>query len=630
MATTRTTPPAENRGWRSERLQLAVMERPRPRAAPLRRYSSAALIAGVFALASASVAGQTPRYRLALADENQARDNASNPAPDAATNEFLAALFAWPSGDEVDGPGEPIYLAQAGLTYPGVGAGTAAGYPSATPTSPNAALPGPRTAVRQPPFVASLAVTETLTNNVNLASGSLRQGDLVTELVPQVRVFEKGARSTFSGFLAAPTLLYVHTSQHDTVYPNVELLGNVEAVEQFFFIDAAVSVSQQFLSPFGAQPADLTNVTNNRYTSEVYRVTPYIKGTSPGDIKYELRNNNLWTNNSGTAVSTNNAYYNQWLGNITSPVAPYGWEVDYERDSVKFQGQSPLVTQVGRLRLPYQIDPELQISGTAGYEDNHYFLTDYRGAVYGAGLRWNPNPRAKLVANWEHRFFGASYLFTFQDRGPLSVVDVRAERNITSYPQQFLSLPATTSVPSLLNSIFSSSIPDPVEREAFVENLIQTRGLPSSLASPLNLYNEQISLVEDARGTVGLLGARNSILFTGFYVRYQPINAAGAPLPPPLLTIAGNNSTQKGVAITWTHNLAPQAILELTGTRLRTTLNIAPFGATTQSYVTLRVSDTLSINTTVFAGARYQRADSDLTAGYTEAAVFVGFNHVFK
>jgi uncharacterized protein (PEP-CTERM system associated) len=291
-----------------------------------------------------------------------------------------------------------------------------------------------------------------------------------------------------------------------------------------------------------------------------------------------------------------------------------------------------LVTQIGRLRLPYQIDPELQISGVAGYEDNRYFLTDYRGAVYGAGLRWNPNPRAKLVANWEHRFFGSSYLFTFQDRGPLSVVDVSAERNITSYPQQFLSLPATTSVPSLLNSIFSSSIPDPVERQAFVENLIQTRGLPSSLASPLNLYNEQISLVEDARGTVGLLGARNSILFTGFYVRYQPISAAGAPLPPPLLTIAGNNSTQKGVAITWTHNLAPQAVLELTGTRLRTTLNIAPFGATTQSFVTLRVSDTLSTSTTVFAGARYQRANSDLAlaAGYTEAAVFVGFNHVFK
>ena len=46
---------------------------------------------------------------------------------------------------------------------------------------------------------------------------------------------------------------------------------------------------------------------------------------------------------------------------------------------------------------------------SGGYEDNRYSVTDYSGAIYGAGLQWKPTERTSLDAKWEHRFFGSSY-----------------------------------------------------------------------------------------------------------------------------------------------------------------------------------------------------------------------------
>jgi uncharacterized protein (PEP-CTERM system associated) len=606
----------------------AAPQRPKSRVRQARRHSSKVLIVGVLALTSAATSAQTGRLETAFAGESAATDGANLQAGDEALNELVAALFPEP-GDDAD-PGDRIYLAQAGITLPGTGQQGVGGFPSLTPTTPSPYQPLAQGAVRQRPFVASIAVTETLTNNVNLAPAGSRQGDLVSQIVPQVVLNERGPYSSFRGFLAAPILLYVRTAaENDKVYPNAGLLGNVEAVPHFFFVEGAVSVEQQFLSPFGAQPADLSNATQNRYTSEVYRISPYILHTTPGDYRYEIRNNNVWTNSSGTAVTTSNAYYDQWLANIASPVAPYGWVADYVGDWVTFKGQRPLVMQVGRGELVAQVEPEFQVTAIGGYEHNSFTLTSYSGPIYGASARWRPTPRANLVARWEHRFFGPSYLFAFQNHGPLSVVDLRYSRNITTYPQQYLSLPAGADVPLLLNSIFSSSIPDPEQRQTFIDNLIEQNGLPTTLTSPVNLYNEQINLVEQARATVGLLGARNALLATGFYVRYQPITASGMAIPPSLL-FPGNNSTQKGVTLTWGHNLTPLVTVAVTGTLLRTTLDVPPFGTTKQGNITLKATRFLSTDTRVFIGARYQKANSDFGVNYNEAAIFAGLNYVFR
>src|SRR5262249_10899030 len=119
-----------------------------------------------------------------------------------------------------------------------------------------------------------------------------------------------------------------------------------------------------------------------------------------------------------------------------------------------------------------------------------------------------------------------------------------------------------------------------------------------------------------------------------FYIRQQPITAAGTELPGVLQP--QNNTTQVGVNASWSHNLAPNLASSLIGTWFRTESNAAPgapgfSGPTRQGYVTATLSTTLSAYTTLNGGVRYQVLHEDPTfgAGYTEAAVFIGLTYRF-
>jgi len=476
--------------------------------------------------------------------------------------------------------------------------------------------------------IPAFGVEETLTNNVSLAPSNLAQSDLVTTLTPSLVFSGTGARASVSGSISVPILFYARTgAENNNVYPNGSVLGKVEAIEKFFYIEADASVINSFLTPFLAQPSNITSATENRYTTTTYRISPYVKGVAAGNVQYELRNNSYWSNLYGAPISTSNSYTSQWTGKLASPVAPLGWTADFDLTSVNFNNQEPQRTNLARVGTVYAYDPQLQLLATSGYEDNHYPLSDYHGFIYGAGVEWRPNERTQAVGKWEHRFFGSSYLFTFDHRTPLSAWSFNASRNITSYPQQLGTLTAGGNVQGLLDQLFLSRIPDPAQRQQFVDNFIQEHGLPPVLTSPVNLYTEQILLAENLNATMGLLGKRNSLFLTAFYLHNEPITGSGSTLPN--VSAGGNNNTQTGANLTWTHNLTPLTTLNLTATALRTVANSPLTGTTRQGAVSLQASTLVSARTTLRFGARYQVLRSDVTTDYVEGAIFAGLTYTF-
>ena len=173
------------------------------------------------------------------------------------------------------------------------------------------------------------------------------KSDFVTQITPGVSIVEKGARTSLTGTVSVPMLLYARTgSDNNTVYPTVGLFGKVEAVERLFFIEGAVNVSQQYLTPFASRPSSLATVTSNRYTAAAYRISPYFKGVTPGDINYELRDTSTWTRAYQTQSSTSQSYSNEALASVSKNPAPWGWSAEYNRSSVKFPDQAALVTQL--------------------------------------------------------------------------------------------------------------------------------------------------------------------------------------------------------------------------------------------------------------------------------------------
>src|SRR6202008_1848898 len=101
-------------------------------------------------------------------------------------------------------------------------------------------------------------------------------------------------------------------------------------------------------------------------TAVSYRVSPYIQGVTGGNINYLVRLNSVWGNYSGTPISASNSNYTEWLFNLASPVAPWGWAAEGDRTVSRFTDQKPQVTQLVRLRAIYDYGPQLEGSGSIG------------------------------------------------------------------------------------------------------------------------------------------------------------------------------------------------------------------------------------------------------------------------
>lgn len=482
-------------------------------------------------------------------------------------------------------------------------------------------------------FGSSISVLETLTDNANLQPNGSRQSDLISQITPAFTATEKGAHTSLSALVSLPLVYHARTSsENNALEPQVSVLGNAELVPKFFFIEGAATVSQQFLSPFGPQPASLANSTANRYTNASYRVTPYIQGQAGNDLSYLLRDSVLWTRNYGTSSLTSNSTSNLLTGNVARAPRPFGWAFDIERDEIKYTNQaSSLVTELARAHAIYQIDPQVQLELRGGYEHDDYGLGgSFGNAVYGAGASWRPDDRTSVDGWWEHRHFGGAYQFNFSHRMRLTTWSLQASRDQSTYPQLLANFPAGLDLSSVLNQLFLSRFPDPVARQAAVTQFLQSSGLPSTLGSPVALYTEQVTLHESLVGSVGLLGVRNGVFLSVFRTHDEQIAGQNAAFIPGL--ILGNNTTQYGTSVSWSHTLAPRLTLttSLTASRSEGNAPVAPNPVTRQGTAQTLLAAQLSPRTNVFAGARYQVSRSNLAFEYNEAAIFAGLVHQFQ
>jgi len=475
----------------------------------------------------------------------------------------------------------------------------------------------------------AFSAQETLTNNVNLVSDESRRSDLVSQLTPSLRVTEKGARTSLIGFVSLPVLLYARTGgQNNNAYPTADLLGDLALVENWLHVEGRITISQQYFNPFGGQPLGLDNATQNRYESDSYHLSPYVKGRTSGGTSYELRNDNVWTNVSNTPVAANDFHYTEFKGNAAHAESIVGWQADFDVNDVAVNDGNTFRTRLVRLQPLYNVDPQLRLVATVGYEENHFPSDDSSDVIYGGAFEWHPTPRTDVLGSLEHRFFGAGYQFSFDHRTPLTVWKVRLSRTTTSFPQQLASLPAGGDVSAFLNNLFLATIPDAALRQQTVDQFIRDRGLPPVLTNALNLYSQQVFLQQSQTASVGLLGTRNTVVLTIFNVRSQPISASGNALTTPV--DFGDNSRQTGISLLWSHKLTQSVVVDATVERLRTVANAPLEGKTNQTALRIAVSTPLTAKTTLFAGARYQTLSSDIATDYSETAAFIGVTHTFR
>lgn len=476
-----------------------------------------------------------------------------------------------------------------------------------------------------------VTVRETYTDNATLGSGAGRP-DFVTEVRPGIRLSGSGLRFRAQLDYQANVFVYLRSTAEDRFTNIMNASGTLEAVEDFFFVDASGVVSQNFISPLGIQPADLTTHTDNRVETRSFSVSPYVRGRFRQAFSYELRHRTQWTTADTNVLS--NAQTTQWNGRVFSPIQLFGWALEYDQNRIVYDNSTrpEQNSQLFRGRLYWQPTTELQLSASAGREQNDYSLQETRSYdLYGAGLSWKPGPRTSVDLGSEHRFFGPSSTARLSHRTRLTAWTLEYSKNASNFPQELLRLPPGNTA-ALLDAIFLARIPDPAERQAAVQRFLQLSGTPAFLANSLAFYTQEIFLREALDVSVGIIGARNSITFTAFRNESTRLSDTPGTTTLPDAFLLADRVRQRGFSVRANHQIAPLTSLGASATR---TFSHQEFPATLDSrndYFSVNVDHSLSPKTTALAGLTFTRFSSgDAALGQDDSAksVFAGFHHRF-
>ena len=178
--------------------------------------------------------------------------------------------------------------------------------------------------------------------------------------------------------------------------------------------------------------SSLANATENRYTAATYRVSPYIKGITPGDVEYELRNNNIWTNAERRA-DRDQQFLHERVARHASTVPMTHARLVGRLRLDRRQVQQPGVAIARNLGARHgRSTASTRSSGstaTAATRTTSIRLPTIADAIYGVGRRMAPDASAPTSSATGSTASSARPTCSrFDHRTPLSVVERAAPR----------------------------------------------------------------------------------------------------------------------------------------------------------------------------------------------------------
>jgi uncharacterized protein (PEP-CTERM system associated) len=476
----------------------------------------------------------------------------------------------------------------------------------------------------------------TATDNANFDAAGSRESDIIFVLSPTLALRGEGRRLRVNGSLALSGVTYFNGSQDSSFAPTGVIAANLEAIERWFFVDASVSATRSIDNPLAPRPEGVSSF--NRLNTTTTRVSPYIEREFPGDIRLRLRSDNTWTDTSGGSLPREAAYAARHSLSLSREPRPFGWALEASRTDERSESgvdQVPAV-DIARLRLRYAFDGQFAAGLRGGYERSRLFLDNQTVSFVGAELAWRPSERTRFEGFWEDRSFGSGWQASFTHRSPFVAWDVRGSRDLTSFAESFIELPATGDLAALLDSALRTRIADPIERARAVEDFISQRGLPRSLPGPINVFSDQVVVRTAQTATITLIGTRSTLALTGYSQRDEtPIGSTFVVLTGPATQLR-----QTGAALAYSLRLSALATATASAgwsrTRDATGASVpgglpagATSGETRQRTYRVQFDYRIAPRTTGFVGGRHQQSDSDVVVDSRENAVFAGLAHRF-
>lgn len=491
---------------------------------------------------------------------------------------------------------------------------------------------------------SSVAVTETYSDNVNLGPSGTERSSFVTQILPRITVNSTGGgRIRLNLDAGLDGAVYAGGGGNGRTNLRLGADARVEAVENFFFIDAKYSVQQTNLSAFSAQPVDNTSLSANRTEVKTLSISPYVRGLLPGRISYQLRHN--YTSTDTAAAQIGSPHSNEWQFSLSQPTAvgPLGWGFNYSDRKTTSSAARDSESSSYSVSLTYLVNSGLRLFARTGHETNNFSSTS-GSSTRGFGLDWQVSPRTSLSASRDQRFFGSSYSLQFNHRFPQSAFAIGMTRSLTTSPEaQLLGIPSI-----ILPSAAASVVNDPIAtRQVLTQNLPPAfAGLIASLTdaearrvlidlllaqnvarigtAQVPFQTERIVVSKSLNASYAIRGVRNNVVLSASRSESESAQTGVAIADD----LAGATSViSRSMSGTWSYSLSPRSSLgaTLTQTRSRTTGGTGLVSR--HRLLNVYLSTRLGAKSTGTVSVRHQNFDS--TTDYSENAVIGTLNYTF-
>jgi uncharacterized protein (PEP-CTERM system associated) len=487
----------------------------------------------------------------------------------------------------------------------------------------------------------ALQLEETWSDNIALAAPGLERSDLVTQLSPGLHVSGQGGRLKADVGAAWQIMTYANGTSGNRVVPSLNGSGTLELVENWLFVDGLASISQQAVSPFGAQLTQTANTNANNSSVSSYSLTPRIKGAIGLDLTYDLsyRLSQTSTTSSqsatqGATAQGTNGQTAGWTGGLRWGNASrlFNLAANFSTTNTRYSGgQASNDSSIGRIYGYFNPDAHLSFSANVGRETNNASTTSATGgssSTRGMGFNWQPSPRTTFSGEHDIRYFGPNDTLSLSHRFRRAALNVSYSRDRTD-SQNLLLQNTTSTYYQIMSASLTASVPDPVQRDLLVRQLLQSQGLAPDAAPVLGFLSDSMLIHRALNISFSVIGVRNTLTFTA-----TRSNSRTDTVPSSTDVLATYTEVaQSSLGLNWAFRLSPHSTLtanlmqtksEGTGT---TGLGISSLQSTANLLWTLQVGPHVSSS----FGLRRVNATGSATGtgNYRENAATATFGYKF-
>jgi len=452
----------------------------------------------------------------------------------------------------------------------------------------------------------------------------------VSLLEPSFVLAGRNANLTVNGWYSLELLDYARKKQPNSVSPSGSLEAQYAFVPEQVFLAGSVASSRVVDTPFDANPS----VTAGLPSSDLSRVrlSPFLTSEPNARLRYLLRADGEWIHERSLTNAPPNTIATRQRAEVERLPVPFGLSLVGERESTRIQSasQGGLTDEIVRATARYTIDTTLTVGARGGYVHNNFAVDrrDRNSSVAGAELHWRPTDSAGLSAFGERRDFGTAWQAAFYHHGPHLAMDLTSSRKVTTGPQSMFELNTSGSFATLLDEVYGSRYPNPLDRLRAVADALANASLTPTIGLPIAVYMTVPIRLSVHQLSVAALQPRNVAVVSVYENRSEAL--------PSQLTAIGSihpfSYNLTGATLNDTYRLTPLGALTARFDWSRTRGFNADRGQrTTQNIWQLQWVQQLSRNLYTLIGTRFRSLSSSNRLGQEfESAILAGVGYRFR